>query len=93
MRLMRLVQGAERAVRVPEQLERFRELPMLVSWQGQQRVLAFESLSGDQVVWRLANVVANRKVKGRASLSKKQQQERFELPLTELDSVRLYLDV
>lgn len=90
---MQLVQGAERAVRVPEQLERFRELPMLVSWQGQQRVLAFDSLLGDRVIWALANVGANRKVKGRVILSKKQQQERFEVPLAELESVRLYLDV
>ena len=88
-------QGAERAVSVPGQLERFRDLPMLVSWGGQQKVLSFDSLSADgsTTVWRLANVGANRKVKGRLTLSNKQRQERYELPCTQLDSVRLHLDI
>ena len=85
-------QGAERAVSVPDQLERFKALPMSVSWEGQQRVLSFVSCSGETVVWQLANVAANRKVKGRAALSKKQQQERFEVPVRALEAVHLYVD-
>jgi hypothetical protein len=41
--------------------------------------------------WELADVKANQNVKGR-SLSKKQRQQRYTIPIAELERVRIYVD-
>eukprot|EP00882_Tetradesmus_deserticola_P021860 GHRQ01023673.1.p1 GENE.GHRQ01023673.1~~GHRQ01023673.1.p1 ORF type:complete len:136 (-),score=29.96 GHRQ01023673.1:784-1131(-) len=41
--------------------------------------------------WELADVKANRNVKGR-SLSKKQRQQRYSIPAADLQRVRIYVD-
>ena len=78
---------------MPDQLERFRELPMTVTAGGQQQVLQFDSMDGDTIVWQLANVDVNRPAKGRVTLSKRQQQERIRTAVADINSVRLYLDI
>ncbi|EFJ52593.1 hypothetical protein VOLCADRAFT_116086 [Volvox carteri f. nagariensis] len=82
--------GAERLVRVPEELPRFAELPLQVEYRtpdGKEvsAVLLLAGLdpSGSTSSWRLANVRANATVKGRA-LSKKQLGQVLTLALADI---------
>ncbi|CAM6110453.1 unnamed protein product [Calypogeia fissa] len=92
--------GAERVVRVPDDLERFKELPMYVQYlegeTDQDGVFELESVDRDASlsVWKIANVKLNREVKGRGRpLNNKQKKWRATLPFASLKQVRLYLDV
>ena len=92
-----LPQGAERRVRVPDELQRFAALPMTVESCTEEdkvvtRVLAFVELdaSAGTTRWRLANVRVNRR-SGRG-LSVRQRKETFDIPLTALRRVNLHLD-
>eukprot|EP00898_Chlorokybus_atmophyticus_P001970 jgi/Chlat1/2774/Chrsp187S02946 len=96
--------GAERAVAVPHQLERFKALPMRVNYSvmgseatstsgERSEVLDFVSLDEDGSVthWRLANVKVNRGEKGKG-LSKKQRERILDIPVSAIQRVNLHLD-
>lgn len=90
-------------VRVPDDLERFKELPMYVQYlEGEtdlaekDGVLELDTLDMDAglSVWKIANVKINREVKGRGRpLNSKQKKWRASIPFVSLKQVRLYLDV
>ncbi|CAK0786450.1 hypothetical protein CVIRNUC_009663 [Coccomyxa viridis] len=88
--------GAERIVRVPSELQRFQALPMLVTHEGEaekgSQVLQLLELNTEAgtSVWGLANVRANRDKKQK--LTKKQEAQRFEIPLSTIKQARLHLD-
>ena len=127
------MQGAERMVRVPSELQRFQALPMLVSpcpvesdqgiscnltghymtltralpvigdLTGVQVTHETESEKGSRVlrliemdaeagtsVWGLADVKVNRDK--RQKLTKRQDAQRFEIPLSAIKQARLHLD-
>ena len=99
------MQGAERAVKVPEELERFKHLPMLASWKllpdhpdrpAQQQepkvvTLVNHDAEAQLCAWKLADVKANRGKTGR--LSKKQQKQLFEVPIKDMVKLHLYIEV
>lgn len=97
--------GAERIVRVPQDLERFKDLPMYVRYleetaesgsQEQDAIFQLDSVEMESgySTWKLANVKLNRQLlgKGRA-LNKKQRQWRLRVPFASLLVVRLYLEI
>lgn len=98
--------GAERAVRVPEELQRFSDLPMRVKFAYedgngvQTNILEFVELGrkeelGDaeaMVRWKLADVRANRSGKGRG-LNKKQRETIIEIPVSAIRNVNLHVDI
>lgn len=97
--------GAERIVRVPQGLERFKDLPMYVRYleetaeggsQEQDGIFQLDSVEMESgySTWKLANVKLNRQLlgKGRA-LNKKQRQWRLRVPFASLVLVRLYLEI
>ena len=98
------LQGAERAVRFPVDLQRFAELPMMVQYKsldaakGVQKlrtaVLSFQAQdsSNQTTSWRPANVKANR-TKGTTRLGKKAAQQLLIIPIEDLQKVNLYLDL
>ncbi|XP_010511944.2 PREDICTED: uncharacterized protein LOC104787976 [Camelina sativa] len=95
--------GAERLLRVPEDLPRFKEMPMTVSYVEETNsrtavknaVFLLESIDAesDKCVWKLADVRENRdpESKGRP-LSRKQKDLRITLPFTYHRKISLYLD-
>ncbi|KAH7280217.1 hypothetical protein KP509_37G056300 [Ceratopteris richardii] len=101
--------GAERVVQVPDQLIRFKGLPMFVRYEEvsdnedrtsypvvKDSILEFVSLDPElgKSVWKLANVRANREQAGKGrGLTKKQKEWRMELPLSSLRLVRLFMDI
>jgi ribosome maturation factor RimP len=99
--------GAERFVKVPDEFDRFGEMPMLVEYDdggtgvegGKERkktVLQFRDVSGDggEMVsnWTLADVRANRSGKGRL-LNKKQRETVIEIPVEAIIQVNLHVDI
>ncbi|XP_031499681.1 uncharacterized protein LOC116263972 [Nymphaea colorata] len=96
--------GAERLLKVPGDLERFKDLPMQVTyvgddlkWRNQQQVGVFllESVEADEgyCTWRLANVKENRDALGKGRLlSRKQKEWRLKLPFQHIRLVKLYLE-
>lgn len=89
-------------VRVPQDLVRFKELPMYVRYTVEggaedsvkDGIWQVDTVEEDKAVWKLANVRANREVAGKGRpLNKKQKDWRFELPFSNTQLVRLYLDV
>eukprot|EP01018_Ginkgo_biloba_P019281 Gb_19982 [translate_table: standard] len=99
--------GAERIVRVPQDLERFKDLPMYVRYmeettkakpgsQEQDGIFQLDNIEMElgYCIWRLANVRLNRELFGKGrSLNKKQRDWRLRVPFTSLVLVRLYLDI
>lgn len=90
--------GAERQLRVPDDLLRFCELPMRVESRDDKGNLITQVLSlveyvegGTRTQWKLADVRANVPGKGRP-LTKKQKEQMFDLPLDQLVRVRLHID-
>ncbi|KAL5725798.1 hypothetical protein ACHQM5_008901 [Ranunculus cassubicifolius] len=94
--------GAERLLRVPEDLGRFKDMPMRVCYvegdlksQPKERVFFLDSIetASEQSVWRLADVKENRDplAKGRP-MSRKQKDWRLILPFESLKRVTLFLD-
>ncbi|EPS60191.1 hypothetical protein M569_14613, partial [Genlisea aurea] len=90
--------GVERIVRVPEDLERFRDRNLYVKYivdggqeqDGVLRLISHESSSG-YCTWGLADVRVNRERSGKGRpLSKKQKEWRLITPLHTLRLVRLY---
>lgn len=89
--------GAERRLRIPRDLERFAHLPMkveyaLIDGSIESKVLNLGSYSDDSTEWSLADVGINRPGKGRP-LSRKQRQQVFEIPVSMLRRVNLFIDV
>ncbi|CAG9465848.1 unnamed protein product [Pedinophyceae sp. YPF-701] len=92
--------GAERPVVVPEELERFKNLPMRVeflldeeSGRSDTRVLRVQSWDEELTTWALADTKQHRREsKGRA-LTRKQRELRLELPVSSIVRVNLFLDV
>lgn len=95
--------GAERLLRVPEDLPRFKEMPMTVSYVEETNsrkvvksaVFLLESVDAESenCIWKLADVKENRdpESKGRP-LSRKQKDLRIKLPFTDHKKINLYLD-
>ncbi|BBN03776.1 ribosome maturation factor RimP [Marchantia polymorpha subsp. ruderalis] len=95
--------GAERMVKVPDDLERFKQLPMYVQYlegesvsEEKDGVLELESLDPESgmTVWKLANVKFNREQSGKGRpFNSKQRKWRAHVPVNALKLVRLHLDV
>ncbi|KAL3694876.1 hypothetical protein R1sor_008527 [Riccia sorocarpa] len=95
--------GAERMVKIPGELERFKQLPMYVQYYEDESrkvekdgVLELDSLDSGSgmTVWKLANVKLNRELSGKGRpLNSKQRKWRAQVPADSLKLVRLYLDV
>lgn len=93
--------GAERLLKVPDDLDRFKEMPMRVCYLDdleskrleKNGVFLLESIETESCIWKLANVKENRDPlsKGRP-LSRKQKDWRLELPFLMHKRVSLYLD-
>lgn len=94
--------GAERIVWIPDELERFKELPMEVTYKieregkppvYERQVLSFDRVEGDQVIWHLANVRANRPDgKGRA-ISKKKLAADIAIPIAAITKANVHIDL
>ncbi|GIL58567.1 hypothetical protein Vafri_13510 [Volvox africanus] len=90
--------GAERLVRVPDELNRFAELPLQVEYRtsdGKDVSSVLLLVGLDEAAglssWRLANVRANATVKGRA-LSKRQLAQLITVPLALISRVRIHVN-
>ncbi|KAH9708052.1 DUF150 domain-containing protein [Citrus sinensis] len=94
--------GAERMLKVPDDLGRFKEMPITVCYEDQDSdsrektgVFLLDSIEMDSeiCVWKLANVKENRdpQEKGRP-LSRKQRDWRLNLPFVMHKRVTLYLE-
>ncbi|KAI3502525.1 hypothetical protein L1887_30643 [Cichorium endivia] len=95
--------GADRLLKIPDDLERFKDMAMRVKYvedddhrcMGKEGVFFLEAIEGEsgRCVWRLADVKENRdpSSKGRP-LSRKQKDWRLELPYERVERVTLYLD-
>ena len=95
------LQGAERIVRIPRELERFGSLPMQVTFlkepgstETNTRVLSLLEMDEEQETtrWGLADVKENRR-KGVMKLSKKESAITFDLPISSLQLVKLHLEI
>jgi hypothetical protein len=97
--------GAARKLRLPRDLERFSGMPLAVSPRGGSaaaevvprphpaplRVVSVEEGGEGKVVFTTADVRATRGNRGR--LTKKQLEARFEVAVSDLEKVTLYVDV
>lgn len=86
--------GAEREIRFPEELERFRALPLKVYYQGdngkgRQDILSFRKLENGTSFWNLADVKFNRKS---GIITKKNKDEIREIENAKVRKVSLFLD-
>lgn len=97
--------GAERLLKVPEDLDRFKELPMRVQYleenldskhhQQKGGVFMLESIDSDTAhcIWKLADVKENRAEAGKGRpLSRKQKDRRLRLPFEVIKRVTFYLN-
>lgn len=95
--------GAERVLKVPDDLCRFKDMPMTVCYVEDMEfkslekcgVFMLDSIETEQgmCVWKLANVKENRdpKCKGKP-LNRKQKDWRLKLPYTAHQKINLYLE-
>ncbi|KAH7675332.1 Ribosome maturation factor RimP protein [Dioscorea alata] len=97
--------GAERLLRVPEDLDRFKEMPMWVQYheaftgskdqQEKDGVFMIDLIDTENkhCVWKLANVRENKGEAGKGRpLSRKQKDWRLKLPFEATKKVMLYLN-
>ncbi|KAG6624311.1 hypothetical protein I3843_16G019400 [Carya illinoinensis] len=98
--------GVERVVRIPHDLDRFKDRPMYVKYVNQVaansssvesdgvfRLVSFD-MESKCCTWGLANVRVNREKAGKGRpLSKKQREWRLNTPFDSLCLVRLYSDI
>ncbi|PIN00695.1 hypothetical protein CDL12_26803 [Handroanthus impetiginosus] len=98
--------GVERVVRIPQDLERFKDRNLYVKYvtevldtgspsehDGVFRLISYDS-EGSSCTWGLANVRVNREKSGKGRpLSKKQKEWRLTTPLDSLLLVRLYSEI
>ncbi|ERM99285.1 uncharacterized protein LOC18427316 [Amborella trichopoda] len=92
--------GAERLLRVPQELERFKDMPMRITYLDEEssegklkkQIVQFDSVDAESghCTWKLANVKDNR-IRGR-TLTRKQKEVRVMTPYTTLRRVMLYLE-
>jgi ribosome maturation factor RimP len=101
--------GAERVLHIPQDLERFKQLPMYVRYleSGEEKeteaeakekdgILELESVDTERgsSVWKLATVRINCKLVGKGrGLNKKKREWRHDLPFDSIRLVRLYIDL
>ncbi|KAM6548357.1 hypothetical protein CsatB_020033 [Cannabis sativa] len=93
--------GAERLLKVPDDLDRFKDMPMRVCYVGGEEsncsekngTFLLESLDMETCIWKLADVKENRDPlsKGRP-LSRKQKDWRLKLPFGMHKSISLYIE-
>ncbi|XXG81331.1 hypothetical protein AAC387_Pa09g1994 [Persea americana] len=97
--------GVERIVQVPQQLDRFKDLPMYVKYDTEEastespkesdgvfKLVSFD-LESTYCTWSIADVRKNREEAGEGRpLSKKQKEWRLQTPFDSLRLVRLYSD-
>lgn len=94
--------GAERLLKVPEDLDRFKDMAMKVQYFAEGDDLVSDQADGifllesvdiqaEHCVWKLANVTENRAGKGRP-LSRKQRDWRLQTSFQSVRKVTLYLD-
>ncbi len=86
--------GAERQLRLPDDLERFRKRPMKVrylqdSGKSDTRILSFLERDGDLTRWKTADVKFNR---NQGIIGKKKPPQTMELNLASIQQVHLHLD-
>lgn len=94
--------GAEREVRVPEELVRFKDLPMKVIFTSetdaeQTEILMFSDTSKtsddcEATEWHLADTKLGRKTRKGRPLSRKLREKVIRIPVQNLHQVSLYLD-
>lgn len=92
--------GAIRLLKVPDDLERFKDMPVQVCYMADEEsncleknsVFLLDSLEPEACIWKLANVKENRDPlrKGRP-LSQKQKDWRLKLPFGLHKTVSLYM--
>lgn len=98
--------GVERIVRIPDELDRFRERPMYVKYVNNndsdnpaaesEGVFMLESFDMETkcCTWGLADVKVNRQKSGKGRpLNKKQREWRLSIPFNSLRFVRLHSDI
>ncbi|KAK9855497.1 hypothetical protein WJX84_008499 [Apatococcus fuscideae] len=92
--------GVERVVRIPGELERFKDVPMTLEFELDTgrldtRILQYVGCDSEAglTTWKLADVKRNRMGKGRPQLSRKQAELRFDIKLQHLTKARLFLDM
>lgn len=97
--------GAERVVRIPQDLERFKDLPMYVSYietssdsssEEKDGILELESfdVESGSAKWKLANVRLNRDLAGKGrGMNRNQRDWRLDLSFENTRMVRLYIDM
>ncbi|GMH45014.1 hypothetical protein BSKO_12971 [Bryopsis sp. KO-2023] len=95
--------GAEREVRLPEELDRFKHLPMQVEYlneddETKNQILNLDGLEKMEGVilksrWKLADTKMGRFARKGRGLNKKDRERIIELKTTQLRKVNLYLDV
>ncbi|PKA50890.1 hypothetical protein AXF42_Ash007545 [Apostasia shenzhenica] len=96
--------GAERLLRVPQDLDRFRGMPMEVHYieenqetkkqQQAEKVLMLESIDAEAeiCVFKLANAKENRgEVEKGRTMSRKQRDRRLKLPFKSISKIKLYV--
>lgn len=98
--------GVERVVRVPQDLDRFKDRPMYVKYvtkvdetgcssesDGVFRLVSFD-LETSSCIWGLADVRINREKAGKGRpLNKKQREWRLNTPFDSLTLVRFYSEI
>lgn len=98
--------GVERVVRVPQDLDRFKDRPMYVKYvtkvdetgsssecDGVFRLMSFD-LGTSSCIWGLADVRINREKAGKGRpLNKKQREWRLTTPFDSLRLVRFYSEI
>jgi len=88
-------QGADRNIRIPDELSRFQELPMTVVTieEPTPRIFQFLGSSDEITRWKYADVRANRSLGKGRGLTKKQKEAIFEIGINSLVSVNLHIDI
>lgn len=95
--------GVERIIRIPQELDRFKDFPMYVKYvsegaatgslqenEGVFKLVSFD-MESSHCTWSVADVKRNREQAGKGRpLSKKQRQWRLQTPFHSLRLVRLY---
>lgn len=91
--------GAERLLKIPDDLERFKELPVRVRYTSDEygtvdSVLLLDSVDARSAncVWKLANVKENRAGNKGRPFTRKQKDCRLHLPFPQINRVSLYLE-
>lgn len=91
--------GAERLLKIPDDLERFKELPVRVRYNSEEygtvdSVFLLDSVDtrSANCVWKLADVKENRAGNKGRPFTRKQKDWRLHLPFPHINRVSLYLE-